>query len=73
VTPYYYGASIGGFQGSSRFPCRRASPRRVLEPGAVWLNMIPRSINWIHQVSARFVDPDPLTQLIGLHLQTQFD
>jgi len=73
---YYYGASLGGIQGSSLVSLSPRFTRGVFSvPGAVWLNMIPRSINWIPiKLVLDLFYPDPLTQQIGIAIiQTQFD
>ena len=73
---YYYGASLGGIQGSSYMSLSNRITRGVFGvPGSVWLNMIPRSINWIPiKVILDVYQPDPLAQQIGVaFLQGQFD
>ena len=73
---YYYGASLGGIMGSSFMSISNRMTRGVFAvPGAVWLNMIPRSINWIPiKIVLDIFYPDPLVQQLGIaFLQTQFD
>ncbi|MBI4508125.1 MAG: hypothetical protein HY698_00725 [Deltaproteobacteria bacterium] len=73
---FYYGVSLGGIQGASLISLSNRIVRGVLAvPGAVWLNMIPRSIHWISIKSVLDTYyPDPIVQQLGIALaQTRFD
>ena len=73
---YYYGASLGGIQGTSFMAISNRFERGVMGvPGSVWLNMIPRSINWVPiKLMMDLLYPDPLVQQFGIaFIQTQFD
>jgi hypothetical protein len=73
---YYYGVSLGGIQGSSFVSISNRVTRGVMAvPGAVWLNMIPRSTNWtMIKLVLDIYYPDPLIQQLGIALfQQMFD
>lgn len=73
---YYYGVSLGGIQGSSLVSISNRITRGVLAvPGSIWMNMIPRSINWLPiKLVMDLYYPDPLLQQLGVAIfQTRFD
>jgi len=73
---WYYGVSLGGIQGTSFVSLSNRITRGVMaDAGSVWMNMIPRSTNWIViKAAADLIYPDPLLQqmLIAI-VQTRFD
>ena len=73
---YYYGVSLGGIQGSSLVSISNRISRAILAvPGSVWLNLIPRSINWVPlKLYVDIFYPDPLLQQMAIAIfQTRFD
>ncbi|MCL4232937.1 MAG: hypothetical protein KJ042_00280 [Deltaproteobacteria bacterium] len=73
---HYYGVSLGGIQGASFVAISQRLDRAVLAvPGAVWSNLLSRSVNWLLvKVLMDVFYPDPLIQQIGIAvMQSLFD
>ena len=73
---FYVGGSLGGTQGTSFMAISPRFIRGVMSvPGSVWLNMIPRSVNWWPiKLVMDILYPDPLLQQMGIAIvQTLFD
>jgi hypothetical protein len=73
---FYAGGSLGGTQGASFMAISNRFTRGVMSvPGAVWLNMIPRSVHWWPiKLVMDVLYPDPLLQQMGVGIvQTRFD
>ncbi len=73
---YYFGVSLGGIMGASYVSLSPRTSKIVLSlPGAVWSNLIPRSLIWDYvKLFFNGEYPDPLVQQLCLtFMQARFD